>query len=385
MLRVGIVLNFNKDGWRGGYEYIKNLLYCLKKLPKTKIKPIIITDHISKVSDFKDLKPIKIIKTNHVKRTNIYRMFHKILLMLFNKNIFFENFLKKNKIDVMSHFYFLGNKSFIKSLNWIPDFQEINTPEYLDFKKILFRKFNLYLASKHSSKILLSSNTVKKDLKKISKEGYNKSVVIKPFFSIIKKNQLITYSKIKKKYNINKNYFFLPNQYWIHKNHFLVLKCLKELKKKNKNLLIVSTGIFNDFRYPEHKSNILNYIKKNNLEKNYKILGIIPFRDLLSLMYYSIALINPSKSEGWSSTVEQGKSYGKMILLSNIKVHKEQAPKRSFYFNPNKTRELSKKLLNLSNKFNLSEEIKIIGKEFSKNKINEMEFAKKYENLICSI
>ena len=26
MLRVGFILNFNKDKWRGGYEYIKNLI-----------------------------------------------------------------------------------------------------------------------------------------------------------------------------------------------------------------------------------------------------------------------------------------------------------------------------------------------------------------------
>ena len=62
----------------------------------------------------------------------------------------------------------------------------------------------------------------------------------------------------------------------------------------------------------------------------YKILGVVPYNDLLSLMAYSIAVINPSKSEGWSSTVEQAKSYGKMILLSDLDVHLEQNPKRKF-------------------------------------------------------
>ena len=43
-------------------------------------------------------------------------------------------------------------------------------------------------------------------------------------------------------------------------------------------------------------------------------------------MYHSIALINPSKFEGRSSTVEQGKSMGEKIILSTIPVHKEQKP-----------------------------------------------------------
>ena len=51
-------------------------------------------------------------------------------------------------------------------------------------------------------------------------------------------------------------------------------------------------------------------------------------------MYHSVAVIQPSKFEGRSSTVEQAKSMGKKILLSNIGIHKEQNPLRGKYFHP---------------------------------------------------
>ena len=105
--------------------------------------------------------------------------------------------------------------------------------------------------------------------------------------------------------------------------------------KYKKDIQIVSTGILHDYRYPDHRKMILKFIKEKNLSKNFVLLGIVPFDDLMSLIRHSMAVINPSKSEGWSSTVEQAKSFGKLILLSNIDVHKEQKPKRSFYFNPN--------------------------------------------------
>ena len=70
-----------------------------------------------------------------------------------------------------------------------------------------------------------------------------------------------------------------------------------------------------------------------------------------------VQLINPSKSEGWSSTVEQAKSMGKLVLLSNLPVHKEQNPSRSFFFNPNDYLVLSQKLHDLDKKFSFDKEL----------------------------
>jgi hypothetical protein len=42
--------------------------------------------------------------------------------------------------------------------------------------------------------------------------------------------------------------------------------------------------------------------------------------------------VNPSRFEGWSTTVEEAKSLGKRVLVSDIAVHREQAPARASYF-----------------------------------------------------
>ena len=169
----------------------------------------------------------------------------------------------------------------------------------------------------------------------------------------------------------------------MHKNHILILKTLKELKYEyKKEILVLSTGIFYDYRHPRHNKFIKEYIYKNNLEINYKILGVIPFKDLVSLMYNSIGVLNPSKSEGWSSTVEQAKSMGKMILLSNLKVHREQNPKRSFYFNPNSTNKLKKKMIILDDEFNLTNEKKLIKKKMKNNILSAKKFANNYQDMI---
>ena len=109
---------------------------------------------------------------------------------------------------------------------------------------------------------------------------------------------------------------------------------------------------------------------------------MIPYKDLMDLMYFSIAVINPSKSEGWSSTVEQAKSMGKMVLLSNLKVHKEQLPCRNFYFSPTNQEKLKKKMINLSINFNFKIEKKRM--KLAKKRMNlfKKKFINEYINYI---
>ena len=47
---------------------------------------------------------------------------------------------------------------------------------------------------------------------------------------------------------------------------------------------------------------------------------------------FASALINPSRSEGWSTTVEEAKSFGVPMILSDIDVHREQTGGTARYF-----------------------------------------------------
>jgi len=135
-----------------------------------------------------------------------------------------------------------------------------------------------------------------------------------------------------------------------------------------KKILIISTGASNDWRFNDHFEKIKNYISEKNLKKNYKILGLIDRNDLLNLVYHSIAVIQPSKSEGESGSVEMAKSFNKITLLSSIDVHKEQRPKRSYFFDTDDYKKLSNYLIILYQKFNLLNEKKLINKSLDDNK-----------------
>ena len=387
MIRVGFHYNFSKNSWLGGTIYLKNLFEGINSVKNINIKPVIITDFKCTKSDLFFFKGVEVIRSKLFSRSTFNRIFNKIIIILFGKNIIIQNYLITNNIHILSHFSCLGNKSKIPSIFWQPDFQEVNNPDLISFKRKIFRKINILLMSKHANKILLSSNTVKKELKKINFEAYKKSEVISNVFSNLPNNLYKSSDYLQKKFKINKNYFFLPNHYWIHKNHILVLQSLISLKKKNKlkNIQIVSTGQFNDYRNSNHKDKIIQIIKTHKLENNFKILGIVSHPELMSLMKLSIAVINPSKSEGWSSTVEQAKSLGKFVLLSNLPVHKEQNPKRSFYFKVNDYLALSKKIYYLNKNFSFKKDLVFIKKAVNQTIQESEKFIFDYEKLIKKV
>ena len=68
------------------------------------------------------------------------------------------------------------------------------------------------------------------------------------------------------------------------------------------------------------------------MRDNFLLLGWVPYAHLFQLMRQSVAVLQPSRFEGWSTTVEEAKSLGKQVLVSDIAVHREQAPARARYF-----------------------------------------------------
>ena len=359
MVRLAFFIHFNRT-WLGGVNVMLNLINSLAKNKDilTKIKIVIITNSKKDLKKFSLNKYIEIREDkNFFNRSIFCKVLDKILLILTGKTHYLEKFLIQNKINFVSHTDIAtGINSVSKSIVWIPDFQFIHLKNLFSLKYKFFRRLNIFLYKKHAYKILLSSKSAYNDLKKIINIPKKKIIINSFSFVLPASNSLRSFSYLKKKYNLKKNFFYLPNQYWVHKNHFVVLKALYNLKLKNNGIKILSTGFNYDYRRPEYFKNILKFVKENGLEKNFYYLGVLPYQHSLSLIKNSVAVINPSLFEGWSSTVEQSKSIGKKIILSNINVHKEQNPKNCHYFNPKNHLELSKIMKRVWNERKLEKE-----------------------------
>jgi glycosyltransferase involved in cell wall biosynthesis len=154
-------------------------------------------------------------------------------------------------------------------------------------------------------------------------------------------------SDVLSRYGLPEKFFYLPNQFWKHKNHLVVIQALGLLKLGGHNISVVCTGNHKDYRHPQHWEELNKAIADNGIREELILLGMVPAEDIFPLIRQSIAVLNPSHFEGWSTTVEEAKSVGKRVLLSDIPVHREQDPPGADYFNPNSPDDLAQKMSEL--------------------------------------
>lgn len=189
-------------------------------------------------------------------------------------------------------------------------------------------------------------------------------------------------SKLQEKYYVKDNYVFVPNQFWIHKNHDVIINALQYLPP---SVQVVCTGKQEDHRHPDYYKLLMKKAKNLNLGDKLLSLGSVPYLDVVSLMHNSAAVLNPSLFEGWSTTVEEAKSMCKLVLLSDIPVHREQKPARSIFFNPTDPIELANSLKVVFDSYSLEEE-NIFYKLRSKTcELSQRKFVLDFETITRSI
>jgi glycosyltransferase involved in cell wall biosynthesis len=264
-----------------------------------------------------------------------------------------KRLVRKYGIEIVSHgVYVYGKGRPFRVVYWIPDFQYLHLPELFPASFSAQQTRLIRAVAKHTDAVILSSYAAHQDFRQIVGDDLAARATVLPFvsqptLSPVEESAQVRRSRLKERYGVTGRFFYLPNQFWKHKNHAVVLEAVRLARDLGVELTVVCTGNLKDYRTGDetYADQVANYIAGNRLHGQVSILGSIEYSDVLRLMEESIVVINPSRFEGWSSTVEEAKSLGKRVILSDIPVHREQAPARAAYFQPDDSAELSRILI----------------------------------------
>jgi glycosyltransferase involved in cell wall biosynthesis len=256
------------------------------------------------------------------------------LLALFG---YWDRYFYKRCVDaeiglVFEQAKFLGTGFPIPVLSWIGDLQHRHLPQYFSRLHRLVRDVGYRSQARLRQHVMVSSDSARRDVITFFGRGRGKIHVVpfavtSPLAVDVKKIPLV-----QEKYQLPQDYLFLPNQFWIHKNHQLAFHAMHELKRRGRPQLLALSGQAHDFRYAGHADNLRALAKDLDIDSNLKWLGAIPYEDLLHLTAGARVLLNPSLFEGWSTTVEEAKCVGAPMALSDLDVHREQATGRATFF-----------------------------------------------------
>lgn len=333
MIKVGFIGAVSKE-WMGGLNYFKNLLHSISLSENKKIEPIVFVG-IKTDEDIKAMfqKYATVIEHSIFDRKSFLWFLYKLETKILKKSYLLDYVLKINDIKILSHASII-HLSYCKTINWIPDFQHIHLPKMFTEKELRNRDNNYLDLIKYSDNIILSSYNALNDFKTFAPEYIHKASVLQfvsqpniNYFKLNDNDKVILCNK----YNLPNTFYYLPNQFWKHKNHMMVFEAIKLLIDDKQEIFLVCTGHLNDYRNIEYINEIQNFIKINKLEKYIRLLGLVDYEDVFKFIKFSKAVINPSLFEGWSSTVEECKSVGKNMILSDLGVHKEQYPEAQFF------------------------------------------------------
>jgi len=340
--RICLIMNYN---WVGGIYYIINIVKALSSLHEdvqNSFELYLITNaklnndiekYLKKIYYFeKDLKPYS------VKNRILWKLRRKFL----NEETPQLNDFLNNRFDfVYPHFSHNTKNGIYRSAVWIYDLQHKHLPQLFSEQDIKLRDKTFYKFARLSEKIVLSSKTSELDFLNFYPQAKCKTHVLP--FSLLPLDEWYNQnpSDVQEKYNLPDKFFLVSNQFWQHKNHIIILDSLKMLKNKSIFPSVVFTGNTHDYRNPNYFDSFLQRINFYGINDQIFILGLLPRIEQIQLIRRCISIIQPSLFEGWSSIVEDGRAFGKKMIISDIPVHQEQNPLYVKFFNSDSPEELA--------------------------------------------
>jgi glycosyltransferase involved in cell wall biosynthesis len=317
--------------WAGGYNYQSNLFAALDRFRPGEIAPVLFagTD-----GDDADLAPMAAIPGVEIVQSAAFTGGRGLLAALalgLDRGAAAE--FRAHQIDaVFQTRRFFGWRLPYPAVIWFPDFQHRRLPQLFPAGARWRREagFRMQIASGRT--VMLSSESAHRDFRTFYPRAKNEVCVVRfatgPSPAFLNANP----AEIVAQYQLPEKYFYLPNQFYTHKNHQVVVDALAILAQRGFDVVVCASGSTEDRRERGYFDEVMARVRSRGLERRFRHLGMIPLSHVYALLRACTGLINPSRSEGWSTTVEEAKSFGVPMILSDLDVHREQAGGTASYF-----------------------------------------------------
>jgi glycosyltransferase involved in cell wall biosynthesis len=232
----------------------------------------------------------------------------------------------------------------IGTMCWLPDFQHVGMPEMFDAAECARRNRRFLLSSRLATRTIVTSEAVRRDFLAFAPTLSEKVRVLRPASDIPDWIYDLNPKTVVERYNLPEKFIYMPNQLWKHKNHELVLQALKSLNERGLRVSVVCTGNLVDHRHPQHAPDLFRKLSAWGLREQVIHLGLVARQEVLLLMRQSVCVLNPALFEGWGYSVDEARSLGKRVAVSDIAAHREQDPAGAVFFDPRESDDLAARL-----------------------------------------
>ena len=333
----------------GVYNYQRNLFAALNRYRFGEFTPVVFAGNADDASELAGLAAIPGVEVAQASAFDQGMRGLAMALVLGLDRDAIAAFTGKNIDVVVEAARFFGWRVPYPVVAWFTDFQHRRLPHLFSPAARWRREVGFRMQIASGRTVMLSSQSALRDCKAFYPVAASRASVVR--FASRPPEELLTQNpaEVTALYKLPERFFYLPNQFWRHKNHKVVVDALSILKTWGTDLVIAASGAKDDPREPDYFDSIMKQIAERNLSQNFRYLGMIPPSHVYALLRVSAALINPSRFEGWSTTVEEAKSFGVPMILSDLDVHREQTAGKARYFGTDNPEVLANHLISTAN------------------------------------
>jgi glycosyltransferase involved in cell wall biosynthesis len=237
---------------------------------------------------------------------------------------------RHHKIDVLFPMTLSISERFSTPwMGWVADYQCMYFPEH--WSDPSFQR-NVEALSRRAPFLVVSSEDAKRDAEQFFDRRTN--IATLPF-ALLPTREWFTRDPVSvaRGCGLPERFVMFPSQFWKHKDHETLIRAMSILKQRgHHDITLVLCGMPKDTRDVAHGERILRLIRDCGLNEQVRVLGYLPRADVVALMRRAMGIVQPSRFEGWSALVEEARTLGKPLIVSDLRVHREQNPPRARYF-----------------------------------------------------
>lgn len=341
---------FTEQNWTGGAVYQSNLLAALSALPEGERPHVLLLDtgnnldagHIRKALEFPAV--IGAMTLDNRVHLNPFAAAH------FHDpatGVPDQGRLRTLLASITATFplpYTVWKKGALPNpIYWIPDFQHKRLPHLFSAEELQQRDTVFAEIAASGVDLLLSSQAALDDYRHFYPDNRTRNHVWS-FSSTLSADEAETPSPDSPAGRLPEHFFYLPNQFWAHKDHGTAFRALAILRDQGYPVHMVCTGLWGDYRNPNYGPSLQALIADAKLEDRVHYLGVLPRGQQISLFRRAAAIVQPSLFEGWSTVVEDTRALGRPIVLSDIAVNQEQMGADGLFFRAGDPEDLARVL-----------------------------------------
>jgi glycosyltransferase involved in cell wall biosynthesis len=263
---------------------------------------------------------------------------------LLRRDLLLDRFLRGRDVDVLFGSWYPTRYPSVATMAWIPDFQHVHMPDMFSDTERTTRDRNFAETARLSTRVVLLSNAVADDFRARIPVHADKARVLSPITRVPPGIYDTDPAEVVPRYHLPQRFFYLPNQFWKHKDHKLLFEAVKNLAERGVPVTVVCTGYPGDYRDAGHFPSLCESVSRWGIRDRIIYLGLVPHDDVLLLIRQSVCVVNPSRFEGWGISIDEARTVGKRVLLSDIPTHREQDPPKATFFEAGNREDLESKL-----------------------------------------